>query len=351
MLAHLHPLSRVLTAALLGLISTPPLRADDPKLDDKENKDNRENKSDSETKFDVSTFEGAVSRLKERFPDPFRLLRSYGDVARELLDLAAARPGTADADRARLAAAALLENTGDERQARDIRKRVLLEAKDPKLRARAAYAAGLPYFLRESYKQADSYWKLVPRIAPDSSLAAAVGRFQPYLDLVASRRLPDVEVEFTSAKGSERRRLSAPGGAGVLLQVWSSADPGGAEASRDVRDLLQRTRKPGTPGPVLLGLNLDASEKAFAQALTDWKIDWPQHHDGQGFEGPVARALAVPRLPHWILARADGSVVYVGSRLTGRKSLEEAITPGPSKAAADPAPGTESEPGAGTGKE
>src|SRR6266508_3538332 len=66
-----------------------------------------------ERKNDSGTYQELVEGLRRSYPDPFRLLLSAAEAAGRLRQFADAR-GDPDASRARLLAASILEEAGDE---------------------------------------------------------------------------------------------------------------------------------------------------------------------------------------------------------------------------------------------
>ena len=85
------------------------------------------------------------------------------------------------------------------------------------------------------------------------------------------------------------------------------------EACREAKERLGPKSRyvspevPGTRGEV----RIEVAD--FEAAVRDWEIPWPQHHDGLGFETPLAGLFAIPSEPHWAVVSPEGKVVFLGS--------------------------------------
>jgi hypothetical protein len=106
----------------------------------------------------------------------------------------------------------------------------------------------------------------------------------------------------------------------LLLYFWRASTPGLAAfvetVARDPKASLDQAVKdyPVLEGEiVLLGVNVDRDARAFEDAVARWHVPWPQHHDGKGFETPLAELLAIPRTPHWVAVDPAGRIWYLGA--------------------------------------
>ena len=284
-----------------------------------------------------------LAALRSEFPDRFQAAYQGLRISERLDKLADAAPGDPAEGEARRLAAGALEAAGEPALAAEAWKKAM-QAGSAADRAQASFAIGLGYFLRERFDIAERYWRNLPELAPDSPWTARAARFRPYLEMVRGGEVPPIEAEFTP-----------PGGAAaavhrdgwkdrtVLLFFWSADSlPGtidlvekfdGEKVIRNrLDDLLRRTRGRANRVEEVLGVNLDADRKVFEEAVGRWMLPWPQHHDGLVFGGPVVRTLGIPRLPHFVLIGPDGRARYVGGRISGKRSLEEALFPPRQKA-------------------
>jgi hypothetical protein len=172
---------------------------------------------------------------------------------------------------------------------------------------------------------------------------------------------PQFEADFGDASGSAVRRSSDLAGKVTLLIFWSSSSPGHGKLESTLVDGLARTYQqyPQLAGKVeVLGINLDLDPALFREAVDQWRIQWPQHHDAAGFEGRLARLFAVPKTPCFAVIDSDWRIRYLGdsgdlflahgSRALRdlRLALDAAL-----EASRGEAPAKETSPGTGTGSE
>jgi thiol-disulfide isomerase/thioredoxin len=78
---------------------------------------------------------------------------------------------------------------------------------------------------------------------------------------------------------------------------------------------LRGLRDTFTDRVVVLGVNLDVTDR---RGLVSWmnrqRVDWPQLHDGRGYQGDLARQFEVTSLPTSVLVDPDGRVVALNLR-------------------------------------
>ena len=285
--------------------------------------------------------EGSIEALRLEFSDPFRAAYNGQKIAERLLQAVKDRPGTPEEAEARLAAAEALDAAGEETAAHNLRNQVIREGPGGPERAKAAFAAGLRLLIKENPESAGKYWKNLPRIAPESPWALQAGRFLPYLEMVRTRDVPAFAGDFAvPGEASVPRTLQGLSGRAAILFVWSSSVPDWEDQMAGLARDLTRLRAKTGGAPEVLCINLDTGREAFEGALRhltgpdgqkapagDQPGSWPQHHDGQGFQGPLARAFAIPRVPQWILLGPDGKLLFAGGQFAGKKSLESALFP------------------------
>ena len=274
-------------------------------------------------------FDRALNLVKADFPD----LRSVVVRRQEFLDrlwkIAETPGGEPDATRlakCRLVAAAALEAIGREKDARSLWVKVATSDAPVSLRAKGFFDIGMHYFLRERYTDAwTKYWKHLPSIAPKSEWAARVERFAPFLRLVTERTVPRFEGSFGELGQVSSESLR---GKCVILQFWSTTAQGSFVSGERLNAIKARLRNsPLRDRVLILGVNLDTDSEAYEKALVEWTFDfdrqdgrgsrevelfdWPQHHDGRGFESPLVRAFGIPRAPFEILLGPQGEPLYV----------------------------------------
>jgi hypothetical protein len=283
----------------------------------------------------------APGSLRPEDNAPFAAAYGAKEIADRLVKVADEKGGAEGAEM-RLLAATALDAAGEVAAARKLRQVVLQEGPEPAHRARAAYLLGLHNFLQERYTVADGYWKALPRIDPDSPWTARAARYRPYLDLLRDRVLPAFDAEFVMASGEKVRRSGKDlAGRRTLFCFWTASAWSGPEGTGLVAEANRIAARAGKiPGDItfeILGVNLDASRETFEQAGKGAGMAWPVAHDCLGFGTPLARAFGIPRAPHWILVGPDGKVAYAGARLTGKRSVEEALFAPPQQGKAEKA--------------
>lgn len=262
-----------------------------------------------------------IAEIKAAYPDLTWAALGHEELAERLLKAAEALDGGspgANVVRARWLAADLLEAVGQAAKARDLWARAAKEGPGAEVQARGFYCLGLHYLLRERYKDAWNYWKLIGQLAPDSPWAARAARCNPFLRMAATREVPDFKGSFGELGEKSRDDFK---GRPLLLYFWQGAAPGAKEAAGRLFQALEGARKSGWDGAVA-GVNLDTGREKFEEARDGWWngppgddhwIIGPQHHDGKGFESSPVRALGIPRVPLYLLIGSDGPLQYAGS--------------------------------------
>ncbi|HVR74388.1 MAG TPA: thioredoxin-like domain-containing protein [Planctomycetota bacterium] len=296
-----------------------------------------------------------IEGLRGQFPDRRSVMTHSGEITQRLLLAAGESASEEDAGRARLLAAEVLSLAGAGAEARRLVGQVAASDGAGDAQARALYLLGEALFLRERYvarrqrgagegrgeeaprgagaESALGPWSLLAEKYPQSEWAQSVARPLRYLRILEALPVPGgdgspsgapVLEPFSSFRETFRRPASAAfeveardlRGKVVLLLFWTASTRGEADfekqLSRDLKTTL--VELPELSGRVeILGVNLDRQMKDFEAAVTEWGIEWPQHHDGLGFRTPLAELFAVPRSPHRALLGPDGRLVYLGS--------------------------------------
>jgi hypothetical protein len=236
---------------------------------------------------------------------------------------------TSEAGRARLLAAEILAQAGRSTEASRLLASVAESGPTEDDRAKALYLLGERYFFQGRLTPATGSgtrgsaiesWSALAERFPQSGWAQKVARPLRYLRFLDGAEAPPFEASFLdggNAQGGKESRFSAEdlGGKVVALDFWRSSTP----SQRGFEEVLARDLKqafvdyPELQGKILvLGVNLDADRAAFQAAVEDWGIPWPQHHDGMGFETPLAALFGIPREPHLVLIDPQGRIAYLG---------------------------------------
>ena len=284
----------------------------------------------------VEELEAFIERLERDHPDGLDAGVRAGSLAGEVRErvnevLLEAEPPRDAADqisrreaavgRGLLVAADLYLAAGATSQALDALRQVSRQgaASD---RALGLYRLGAYYFFRQRYVpsepravSASYYWSELIAKYPDSSWSRSIARPMRYLSYLAGTAT--IEFDGSFQRGDEELRVTSKQLAGklILINFWASSlpDQQGFETGlvKDMRSSIEEY--PVLDGHIeVLGVNLDRKREAFEKAVLDWKIPWPQAHDGKGFETPLATQFAVPRLPHWCVITPEGNLSYLG---------------------------------------
>ena len=250
---------------------------------------------------------------------------------------------------ARILAAEVLLLGGKRRAARDIWDDLTKDGPRDEDRARGLYLLGEYYFLLESsnparltsyQKAAFLYFSRLESRYPRSSLAAAAKRSLDYLRLLREEKAPVFEATFGRGEEKLEFRSAEHRGQVILLIFWKSSSAGHRRFLDDLATSLPQVLReyPAIREKVkVLGVSLDRDRRYFEAAVRDWKIPFPQIHDGRGFEGDLARRFHIPRAPHFAVIDHQGGLTYLGptdkifsARASGalrelRLSLEEKL--------------------------
>ena len=197
-----------------------------------------------------------------------------------------------------------------------------VNSEDPEGQARGLYLLAADCFLRDETDKAQRHFSRLTGVFPRSAWATRSKSSMRYLAIQTSRSMPAFEV--TVKRGGKKAKLNSTNLAGkvTLVHFWRSdtANHGAfiETLGRNPDSSLEQAVKeyPVLRGKVVIfGVNLDTERKIFETARDRWKIPWAQVHDGKGFETPLARALGIPRSPHWLVLGPAGRVWYLGADL------------------------------------
>jgi hypothetical protein len=268
-----------------------------------------------------------MAELKTEFPDLRSVVVRRQEFLSLLWKLAETSEGAPDPTRLarlELIAASALESVGRSADARKLWVKAATSAAPASVRAKAFFDIGMHYFLRQRYTDAwKNYWRHLPTIAPDSEWTRRTERFAPFLELVFRGTVPEFEGTFGDLGSVTSDDLR---GKWVILQFWSTTAPGSFYSGERMNAIKARLSGSGHE-VTILGINVDTDTAAFAKALIDWEFDfdrrdgqgtrrvplfdWPQHHDGLGFESPIVRRFGIPRAPMEILLGPEGELLHV----------------------------------------
>lgn len=274
----------------------------------------------------VSNVDEALALVRERYPDLVAAAVGLDELSSLLLEGTLNDSGFTDPARlarARLFIAEVDEAIGEPSAARSLWKQAVDAAPTPGLKARGLLELGFHYFLRQRYRDAWGYWKPARELAPDLADLSVIDRYRPFLVMIETGDVPDFTGNFGQLGAS---RLSDLRGRWVVVHFWTTQVAGAYRDAQLVKAAVNSARNQGWQGTVL-GVNLDRDRERFEAALRDWKVDfrpanggpltqvpaldWPQHHDGLGFESPIVRALAIPRAPLVLLVDPAGKLRHV----------------------------------------
>jgi hypothetical protein len=293
-----------------------------------------------------------LQALKEAYPNRARLVKHFQEAAGRLLKLIGAEgqlaEGPEGADQARFLASEILFLGGDTTGGRALLEELAGGASSGEHRAMALYLLGDYYFHRSLYlsqaaekkrarDKALETWKTLCERHPASGWCGKVALPLRYLELRGGGAAPAFREKFRSGDEEKEYSLEDLKGKVLVLDFWRGSTPGQEDFEKHLaRDLLKILEEfPALKGRVVvLGVNLDARSGDFQAAVKEWAIPWPQHHDGLGFETPLAGLFAIPSEPHWAVVSPEGKVAFLGSddedafrralsdelqRLTGKK--------------------------------
>jgi hypothetical protein len=291
-----------------------------------------------------------IERLRARCPDLAQVALDQEALVEALLGAEGDWSEDAEAGRRRVLAGDLLEAVGQEARARTLWVEVAGRSRSLEVACEGRYRLGLHYLLRERYSDAWKYWQVLPQVAPEGPFTKRAERYATFLSLAADVKAAADSGGAPAAAFPElpelRGRLGDLGeksladfrGRWLVLEFWASAGRGARAASASLSQAIAGARQRGWDGAVI-GINLDRDRAAYEKALAEWTgprrdgggseqaplRDWPQHHDGLGFESPWARALGIPRQPLQLLIRPDGRLIFISTSTQGLDKALEAI--------------------------
>ena len=173
---------------------------------------------------------------------------------------------------------------------------------------------------------AERYWRIVPELDPGSLWARRVERFLPYLITLRTREVPAFEADFSLAGGTPvRKGKKEIEGRHAILHFWSAAAGGAREAALEIEKIRARFAEGGL---LVLGINLDQNREVFINGARAHGVARLETHDGSAFEGPLARAIGIPRVPHFLVIAPGGEALYLGGDL---EQVKKVLRPRPVK--------------------
>lgn len=123
------------------------------------------------------------------------------------------------------------------------------------------------------------------------------------LELDAGDMAPDITAQYLNGR---QIKLSDWRGKAVLVVFWDSQFTPYVEP---IAPLLALYQKYHDKGLEILGVSLEPDKLALDKFVATKKIPWPQHFDGQCFDGGVVKEWGVFALPVVALIGKDGKIV------------------------------------------
>jgi thiol-disulfide isomerase/thioredoxin len=117
-----------------------------------------------------------------------------------------------------------------------------------------------------------------------------------------------------SARTLDGRVFEAPDlrGRVVLLDFWATWC---APCLEELPTLETAYRKYSAEDFVLIGVSMDQGSR---RTLTSWlrrhEVEWPQLHDGRGFDGEWARKFGVEAVPRSVVIDREGKIIALDLR-------------------------------------
>jgi tetratricopeptide (TPR) repeat protein len=168
----------------------------------------------------------------------------------------------------------------------------------------------LGYILIKSGKQEEGIRALKTYLELDPSTPSAneVRAIIANTKLIDERFAPDFKINSTSGQALSLEKLK---GKVVLLDFWASWCVPCRVEMPEVRRIWKTY---GGDRFVIIGVNLDRNEQAFAAYVKQEEITWPQYFDGQGWNNKMSRLYNVSSIPQTVLIDQNGIVRAVGLR-------------------------------------
>ncbi len=120
-------------------------------------------------------------------------------------------------------------------------------------------------------------------------------------------------------------------GSVVLVHFWATFAPRSLWRLPEIAAVRNRFRS--SKDFRLLGVCLDSKEnnRAVRRAIADWKIDWPQIHDGLGWDSGPVKVWKIEGLPVSALVGRNGTIVEMDPVVSLGQSVAAALATRPPK--------------------
>lgn len=269
-----------------------------------------------------------IESLKGEYSDRDSVRKGSQSITSRLLDFVHRHGDAPEVGDARILAAEVFLLAGQRKAARDLWNVLAREGPRAEDRARGLYLQGEYYFLyflrrpenlevHAKYRKAAlHYFSKVKLDFPDSPLARAAERPLNYMRLLGEKMAPTFEATFRRGQEVLRVRSEDLRGKVILIIFWKASTEGHRRFEEDFSKKLAQVLVDYAQleGQVeVLGVNLDRESRYFDVAVREWKIRWPQLHDGKAFETDLARLFSIPRAPHFVVIDEDGGLAYLGA--------------------------------------
>ena len=323
------PLAAV-SAAVAIAVWLPAAWARPPQDQDEANDDSAAEPAEGSARSRAAdSVEELIERVRSQASTRGDALRASPSLVDELYEFLDAHPKDPRSGELRHLAAQLLMLSGDSKDAKnavDLWAEMVRSGPTDDDRARGLYALGEHYLVRSEQSRARTkrlrgfssrYFELLAERYPDSSWARYAQRPLALLRLAASGKAPEFRATFDDVSGPVEHSL--PGtlsGKVAMIIFWRTTCPGHRENEAAIYHhyaKFMQQHPAVAPFVEVLGVSLEEQRGVFEQAVSLWRLQWPQYFDGKAFESPLVKTFAVPRLAYFAVIDPDAKLAYLGA--------------------------------------
>lgn len=120
-------------------------------------------------------------------------------------------------------------------------------------------------------------------------------------------------------------------GSVVLIHFWATFEPRSLWRIPEIVAVRNRFRSAKDFRVVGVCLDSKDNSRAVRRAIADWKIDWPQIHDGLGWDSGPVKVWKIEGLPVTALVGRDGAIVEMDPVVSLGQSVAAALAKRPLK--------------------